>query len=72
MNIVIILMHTLNDLLFRGKEKIKPEHHERTFIFYGTLETLSAPDYNGESFTRILSSVCEENGGAVHILDIEK
>ena len=72
MNIVVILMHTFNILLFRGKETIKPEHHERTFIFYGTLETLPAEDGNGRSFSQILSSVCKANGGAINILDIEK
>ena len=63
-----------NVLSFRDKETIKPEHHERTFIFYGTLETLPAEDGNGrrKSFSQILSSVCKENGGAINILDIEK
>ena len=42
------------------------------FIFYGQLETLKAADNKGRSFTQILSSVCDENGGAVDILEIEK
>ena len=72
MNIVIRLRRTFNVLSFRDKEMIKPEHHERTFIFYGTLETLPAEDGNGRSFSQILSSVCKANGGAINILDIEK
>ena len=40
------------------------------FILHGTMETLPAEDNKGRSFTQILSSVCEENGGAVDILDI--
>ena len=40
------------------------------FIIHGTMETQPATD--GKSFTQILSSVCNENGGAVDILDIEK
>ena len=42
------------------------------FILHGTMETLSADDSKGRSFTQILSSVCKENGGAVDILEIEK
>ena len=42
------------------------------FILYGTLETLTAEDNKGRTFTQILSSVCKENGGAVNILEIEK
>ena len=56
----------------RAKEKITAEQHEKMFIFYGTLETLTAEDNKGRTFTQILSSVCEENGGAVDILEIEK
>ena len=59
-------------MLFRSKENIRAEHHEKMFIFYGTLETLPADDNKGRSFTQILSSVCNENGGAVDILEIEK
>ena len=51
---------------------IKREHHERMFILHGTMETLTAADGKGRSFTQILSSVCKENGGAVDILEIEK
>ena len=58
--------------VFRNKEKIKLEHHERMFIVYGTMETLTASDSKGGTFTQILSSVCKENGGAVDILEIEK
>ena len=36
------------------------------------METLTAEDDKGRSFTQILSSVCKENGGAVDILEIEK
>ena len=36
------------------------------------METLSAEDNKGMSFTQILASVCKENGGAVDILDIDK
>ena len=42
------------------------------FILHGTMETLTAEDDKGRSFTQILSSVCKENGGAVDILEIEK
>ena len=42
------------------------------FIFHGTMETLSAADIKGKTFTQILSSVCKQNGGAVDILEIEK
>ncbi len=42
------------------------------FILHGTMETLTAEDDKGRSFTQILSSVCQENGGALDILDIEK
>ena len=42
------------------------------FILHGTMETLSAADSKGRSFTQILCSVCKENGGAVDILEIEK
>ena len=52
------------------KEKITPEQHGRMFILHGTMETLPAEDNKGRSFTQILSSVCEENGGAVDILEI--
>ena len=55
---------------FRDKEKITPEQHRRMFILHGTMETLPAEDNKGRSFTQILSSVCEENGGAVDILKI--
>ena len=41
------------------------------FVFHGAMETLPAADHNGRSFTQILSSVCNENGGAVDILKIE-
>ena len=60
------------DSVFRGKEIIKPEHHERMFILHGTMETLTAADDKGGTFTQILSSVCKQNGGAVDILEIEK
>ena len=66
------IVSPLNILSFRGKETIKPEHHERTFIFYGTLDTQPAEDSNGRSFSQILSFVCKANGGAINILDIEK
>ena len=56
----------------REKEKIQRKHQERMFIFHGTMETLTAADSKGGSFTQILSSVCKENGGAVDILEIEK
>ena len=59
-------------VLFRSKEEIRTTQHEKMFIFYGTLETLPAADNKGRSFTQILSSVCDENGGAVDILEIEK
>ena len=42
------------------------------FILYGTMETQKAEDRKGETFTQILSSVCQENGGALNILEIEK
>ena len=60
------------NLFFRGKAKIEREHHERMFILNGTMETLTAEDDKGRSFTQILSSVCKDNGGAVDILEIEK
>ena len=59
-------------LMCRAKEKITAEQHEKMFILYGTLETLTAEDNKGRTFTQILSSVCKENGGAVNILEIEK
>ena len=46
--------------------------HEKMFIFYGTMETQTATDDSGRSFTSILSSVCKENGGAMEILEIAK
>ena len=58
-------------LFYRNKEKIKREHQERMFILHGTMETLSAEDTKGRSFTQILSSVCNDNGGAVDILELE-
>ena len=58
--------------VFRIKEDIKREHLEKMFIFYGTMETQGAEDGNGRSFTQILGSVCNENGGAVNILEIER
>ena len=42
------------------------------FIIHGTMETHSAADIKGRTFTQILSSVCKQNGGAVDILEIEK
>ena len=42
------------------------------FIIHGTMETLTATDGKGRTFTQILSSVCKENGGAVDILEIDK
>jgi len=56
----------------KAKEKITAKHQEKMFIFYGTLETLTAEDNKGRTFSQILSSVCEEYGGAVNILEIEK
>ena len=41
------------------------------FIFYGTLETHQATGDLGKSFTDFLCSVCEDNGGAMEILEIE-
>merc|ERR550532_3475165 len=42
------------------------------FIIHGTMETLTAADGKGRTFTQILSSLCKDNGGAVDILEIEK
>ena len=42
------------------------------FIIHGTMDTLIATDIAGRTFSQILSSVCEENGGALDILDIER
>ena len=69
-----IINYWLLDLasVLRGKEIIRREHHERMFILHGTMETLTAEDGKGGTFTQILSSVCKENGGAVDILEIEK
>ena len=54
----------------QGKEVIEVAQHEKMFIFKGTLETLKATD--GLSFTQVLVEVCQEHGGALPILDIEK
>ena len=42
------------------------------FIIHGTMDTLTAEDRAGRTFSQILASVCEENGGAINILDIER
>ena len=42
------------------------------FIIHGTMDTLTAEDRAGRTFSQILASVCEENGGALNILDIER
>lgn len=42
------------------------------FVFHGSMETLSAEDNKGRSFTQILSTVCNENGGAIDILKIDE
>ena len=54
----------------QGKEVIEVAQQEKMFIFKGTLETLKATD--GLSFTQVLVEVCQEHGGALPILDIEK
>ena len=54
----------------QGKEAIEVAQQEKMFIFKGTLETLAATD--GLSFTQVLVDVCQEHGGALPILDIEK
>ena len=54
----------------KGKEAIEVAQQEKMFIFKGTLETLAAKDRL--SFTQVLAEVCQEHGGALPILDIEK
>ena len=58
-------------IINREKEMITREQHEKMFILHGTMETMSAEDNKGRSFTQILCSVCKENGGAVDILEID-
>ena len=52
------------------KKVLEVADQEKIFTFKGTLETLGARD--GMSFTRFLVEVCQEHGGALPILDIEK
>ena len=52
------------------KKVLEVADQEKIFTFKGTLETLAATD--GMSFTQVLVAVCQEHGGALPILDIEK
>ena len=52
------------------KKVLEVADQEKIFTFKGTLETLAASD--GMSFTQVLVAVCEEHGGALPILEIEK
>merc|ERR550539_1228256 len=56
----------------KERPKIGTAQQNKLFIFYGTLETQEATGEPGRSFTHFLCSVCEENGGAVDILEIAK
>ena len=67
-----MILSILYNFLLRYKRPISAAQQEKMFIFYGTTETQEATDNKGCSFTHILSSVCEENGGAVQILQIER
>ena len=62
--------HSTNFIYFRYKKKIEVAAHEDMFIFYGTMETLTATDRTGRTFTSILSSVVKENDGAMAIKEI--
>ena len=54
----------------QGKEVIEVAQQEKIFTCKGTLESMAATD--GLSFTQVLVEVCQEHGGALPILDIEK
>ena len=52
------------------KRVLEVAEQEKIFTFKGTLETLAASD--GMSFTQVLVAVCQEHGGGLPILEIEK
>ena len=52
------------------KKVLEVAEQEKIFTFKGTLETLPADDKM--SFTQVLVAVCQEHGGALPILEIEK
>ena len=54
----------------KQKKMLEVADQEKIFTFKGTLETLAATD--GMSFTQVLVAVCQEHGGALPILEIEK
>lgn len=54
----------------KERPEIGPAQQKKMFIFYGTLDTQEATGDPGRSFTHFLCSVCEENGGAMEILEI--